>query len=95
MATNRQRSISCSDDDWAAIRRRAKGKGLSVSEYLVALATSDETDANNENFPLSKAEKSAFRAVWFLYVDRLSELKADGKQDRANQLIAEARRKFE
>lgn len=95
MATNRQRSISCSDDDWVAIQERARDKGLSISEYLVALAKMDCADASTENPAFSEAEKSAFRAVWFLYVDRLTALKADGKQEHADQLIAEARRKFD
>ena len=95
MATNRQRSISCSDDDWAAIQRCAKEKGVSTSEYLVALAKSDETGSSTINSPLPEADRSAFRAVWFLYLDRLLALKAEGKQDRIDQFIQKATQKFE
>jgi len=94
MAIRRQRSISCSDEDWLAIRRQAGGKNLSVSEYLVSLATSDAADPGTSNLSLSDAEISAYRAIWFLYVDRLNALKDAGDKARVDALVAEARRKF-
>ena len=96
MAAKRQRSISCSDDDWAAIQKRAKEKSLSASEYIVALSRSDEADAGGAAKPaFSEVERSAFRAIWFLYVDRLGQMKDAGEQPRIDALVAEARRKFE
>ena len=94
MATKRQRSISCSDEDWAAIQQCAKAKSVSVSEYLVALAKSDEADAGESAAAMSMEERSAFRAVWFLYVDRLNQLKAAGQQSKVDILVTEAKRKF-
>ena len=108
MASKRQRSISCSDEDWAAIRQRAEAKSLSVSEYLVICAlskTADEADGSTAiagmdsvdtgRPALSDAERSAFRAIWFLYTDRLGRMKDAGEQPRIDALIKEARRKFE
>jgi hypothetical protein len=94
MAIRRQRSISCSDEDWLAIRQQAGDKNLSVSEYLVSLAMSDAADPGTSNSSLSDAERSAYRAIWFLYVDRLNQIKDAGDNARVDALVAEARRKF-
>ena len=95
MASKRQRSISCSDEDWAEIGRRAKASGSSVSEYLVIRAKSDADNVTAKNANFSEIERSAFRAIWFLYTDRLSALKAAGDQQQIDALVEEARRKFE
>ena len=73
---------------------------MSVSEYLVTRALSDAADAGTDSVGadgavISDAERSAFRAIWFLYTDRLGRMKDAGEQPRIDALIAEARRKFE
>ena len=97
MGKSRQRSISCSDDDWVAIQQRAKAKGLTVFEYLLVLSNASAGEPGAEmSAKLSQSNNDRFirRAVWFLYAGSLASLKADGKQNRVDQLIAEARENF-
>jgi hypothetical protein len=81
---SRQRSISCSDDDLVEIQQRAKAKGLSVSEYLLALSNAIYGEPGAEvpaKLSQSNDDRSIRRTVWFLYADRLASLKTDGKQN--------------
>lgn len=89
-------SIRFTDDEWQRIRSRAKATGLSVAEYLISV--SDAVEASGASAPTDAsadtADRSMHRAVWFLYVDRLNQLKAAGQQSRVDILVTEAKRKF-
>ena len=97
MGKSRQRSISCRDDNWVAIQQRAKAKGLTVLEYLLLWSNASAGEPGAEmsaKLSQSNDDRSIRRAVWFLYADSLASLKADGKQNRVDQLIAGVRKKF-
>ena len=99
-ATKKTHSIRFTDAEWDRISARAKVAGLSISAYLVAASdAADGTAAEGREGTsamagLSDQERSAFRAIWFLYTDRLTRMKDAGEQPRIDALVAEARRKF-
>jgi hypothetical protein len=82
----------------------AKSALLALLAYLVEAsyaADSQPAEAKNDTgkettkTPQSDLERSAFRAIWFRYTDRLTRMKDACDKPRTAALIAEARRKFE
>ena len=101
----KQRSISCTDEEWQAVQARAGQKAMSASEYLLLLSEAD-SKADDDDILASGDERRSLvltsaqqekmtKMIFALYVLAEVDARLSGKGEDFEKAVEKARQLFD